>query len=84
MADGATARIELEAMTSMGRQSVRQDCAIAGAAPIQVTCHNVEVVSGPPGYMPDTFTFERRGDVLSGTTSDPLGLMSAPVTARRD
>jgi len=84
VATGATARIELDAMTSMGRQSVRQDCAIAGEAPIRVTCHNAEIVSGPPGYMPDSFTFERRGAVLSGTTSDPLGLMSAPVTARRE
>ncbi|WP_166040713.1 toll/interleukin-1 receptor domain-containing protein [Sphingosinicella sp. YJ22] len=84
VATGATARIELDATTSMGRQSVRQDCAVAGEAPIQVTCHNAEVVSGPPGYMADSFTFERRGDVLSGNTSDPLGLMSAPVTARRE
>ena len=84
VATGATARIELDAMTSMGRQSVRQDCAIAGEAPIQITCHDAEVVSGPPGYMPDSFTLERRGDALSGTTSDPLGLISAPVTARRE
>lgn len=84
VATGATARIELDAMTSMGRQSVRQDCGIGGEAPIQISCHNAEVVSGPPGYMPDSFTLERRGDVLSGTTSDPLGLISAPVTARRD
>ena len=83
-ANGANARIELEAATSMGRQSVRQDCTIAGGGPIQITCHSAEVLSGPQGYMADSFTFERRGDVLSGTTSDPFGLISAPVTARRE
>ena len=84
VADGAAATIELDAMTSMGRQSVRQDCAVAGAAPVRVTCHDAQVVSGPSGYMPDSFTFERRGDTLEGTITDPLGLLSAPVVARRE
>jgi len=85
VATGATARIELDAMTSLGRQSVRQDCAVAGSAPIRISCRNVEIVSGPPGYMPDDFTFERSGDdLLTGSLSDPLGLATAQVTARRE
>lgn len=84
-ATGATARLELDAMTSMGRQSVRQNCAISGSAPIRVACHDVEIVSGPQGYMPDDISFQRAGDDrLTGQLSDPLGLMSAEVTARRE
>jgi hypothetical protein len=85
VASGARAQIELDAETSMGRQSVRQDCSIAGSGPISISCDNVQVLSGPAGYMPDSFSLElvdRR--TLRGTTSDPLGLVSAPVTAERE
>ncbi|HST36024.1 MAG TPA: toll/interleukin-1 receptor domain-containing protein [Allosphingosinicella sp.] len=84
-ATGATARLELDAMTSMGRQSVRQNCSISGNAPIRIACHDVEIVSGPQGYMPDDITLQRAGDDrLTGSLSDPLGLVSAEVTARRE
>ena len=85
IANGATARLELDAMTSLGRQSVRQNCTLAGSAPIRVSCHDVEIVSGPQGYMPDDITLEPAGDGrLTGSLSDPLGLLSAEVTARRE
>ena len=84
VANGRTARIDLDVDTSMGRQSVRQNCSLAGSTSIRVTCHEVEVVSGPAGYMPDSFTLERVDPrTLRGELSDPLGLLSAPVTAER-
>jgi hypothetical protein len=84
VASGRTARIDLDADTSMGRQSVREECSIAGTGSIRVTCHEVQVVSGPPGYMPDSFTLQRVDSrTLRGELSDPLGLLSAPVTAER-
>ena len=85
VATGRSARIELDADTSLGRQSVRQDCSVAGAGPIRVTCHNAQVVSGPSGYMPDSFTLERvDARTLRGTLEDPMGLLSAAVTAERE
>ena len=84
VANGRTARIDLDADTSFGRQSVRQECSIAGSGSIRVTCHEVQVLSGPAGYMPDSFTLERVDSrTLRGELSDPLGLLSAPVTAVR-
>lgn len=85
VATGSTARLELNAMTSLGRQSVRQACTLAGIAAIRVSCHDVEIVSGPQGYMADDFTLQRSGeDRLTGSLSDPLGLASAEITAERE
>ena len=85
VAQGSTAQLEVNVTSPIERQSVRQDCTIGGAAPIRITCGNVQVLAGTMGYLPDAFTLERSGaDLLSGSTTDPVTGTGVPVTARRE
>ena len=85
VAEGANARLEVNVNTAVGRQSVRQDCSLAGGEAIEVTCHNAEVISGPEGYAPDRLTLRREGaDRLGGMLTDPFSGRTAPITARRE
>ena len=82
---GQSASLDVEVATSLGQQRVQQQCSISGSATVNVGCHSARVVSGPPGYAPDSFTFETQGrNRMTGTTSDPLGLSTETVAAERE